>query len=160
MLRFWNYENRKLPNCVRIGHTCQMFWRECRNPGIHQSRPLCRFLAGQTFFGKIYCMFFIMAHGLVSRDRNASGCAFTPQSRPDPFHCHHIARWSARSGTTGRSGSWTGGNTGARLHSRTIPVPKVWCEHGLILWDFILHTVTDEWVCVPSGRRFDLCILA
>ena len=50
---------------------------------------------------------------------------------PEPFHCDHIARviarWSARSGTTGRSG--TGVNTGARL----VPVPKLWCEHGLSL---------------------------
>ena len=48
---------------------------------------------------------------------------------PEPFHCDHIARWSARSGTTGRSG--TGVNTGARLRSGTVPVPNVWCEHGL-----------------------------
>ena len=46
---------------------------------------------------------------------------------PEPFHCDHIARWSARSGTTGRSG--TGVNTGARLRSGTVPVPKLWCEH-------------------------------
>ena len=45
---------------------------------------------------------------------------------PEPFHCDHIARWSARSGTTGRSG--TGVNTGARLRSGTVPVPNVWCE--------------------------------
>ena len=51
---------------------------------------------------------------------------------PEPFHCDHIARWSARSGTTGRSG--TGVNTGARLRSGTVPVPKLWCEHGLRLW--------------------------
>ena len=50
---------------------------------------------------------------------------------PEPFHCDHIARWSARSGTTGRSG--TGVNTGARLRSGTVPVPNVWCEHGLII---------------------------
>ena len=50
---------------------------------------------------------------------------------PEPFHCDHIARWSARSGTTGRSG--TGVNTGARLRSGTVPVPNVWCEHGLRL---------------------------
>ena len=43
-------------------------------------------------------------------------------------HCDHIARWSARSGTTGRSG--TGVNTGARLRSGTVPAPKLWCEHG------------------------------
>ena len=48
---------------------------------------------------------------------------------PEPFHCDHIARWSARSGTTGRSG--TGVNTGARLRSGTVPVPKLWVEHGL-----------------------------
>ena len=47
---------------------------------------------------------------------------------PEPFHCDHIARWSARSGTTGRSG--TGVNTGARLRSGTVPVLKLWCEHG------------------------------
>ena len=48
---------------------------------------------------------------------------------PGPFHCDHIARWSARSGTTGRSE--TGVNTGARLRSGTVPVPKLWCEQGL-----------------------------
>ena len=30
---------------------------------------------------------------------------------PEPFHCDHIARWSARAGTSGRSG--TGVNVGA-----------------------------------------------
>ena len=39
---------------------------------------------------------------------------------PEPFHCDHIARWSARSGTTGRSG--TGVNTGVRLRSGTVPL--------------------------------------
>ena len=117
-----------------------MFRRECQNPGIHQSRPLCRFLSGQTFSGKMYYMFFIyMTHGLASRDRNASGCAFAPQSRPEPFHCDHIARWSARSGTTGRSG------TGARLRSGTVPVPKLWCEHGL------------RELCWTKSFMFDLC---
>ena len=55
----------------------------------------------------------------------------TEPTRPVPelFHCDHIARWSARSGTTGRSG--TGVNTGARLRSETVPVSKLWCEHGL-----------------------------
>ena len=53
---------------------------------------------------------------------------------PEPFHCDHIARWSARSGTTGRSG--TGVNTGARLRSGTVPDPKLWCEHGLTQYEF------------------------
>ena len=48
---------------------------------------------------------------------------------PEPFHCDNIARWSAGSGTTVRSG--TDVNTGARLRSGTVPVPKLWCEHGL-----------------------------
>ena len=48
---------------------------------------------------------------------------------PEPFHCDHIARWSARSGMTGRSG--TGVHMGARLRSGTVPVPKLWCVHGL-----------------------------
>ena len=68
-------------------------------------------------------------HGQLERFQNGSSRAFTPQSQPEPFHCDHIARWSARSGTTGRSG--TGVNTGARLRSGTVPVPKLWCEHGL-----------------------------
>ena len=48
---------------------------------------------------------------------------------PEPFHCDHIARWSARSGTTERSG--TGLNTGDWNGSGTVPVPNLWCEHGL-----------------------------
>ena len=58
----------------------------------------------------------IMIHGLASRDRNASDCAFIPQpstSVPEPLNCDHI--WSDRSGTTGRSGMDV--NTGARLRS-------------------------------------------
>ena len=38
-------------------------------------------------------------------------------------------RMSRATGTTGHSG--TGVNTGARLRSGTVPVPNVWCEHGL-----------------------------
>ena len=56
---------------------------------------------------------------------------------PEPFHCDHIARWSARSGTTGRSG--TGVNMGARLRSGTVPVPKLWCGHGLTALNVQLH---------------------
>ena len=47
---------------------------------------------------------------------------------PEPFHCDHIARWSARSGTSGRSG--TGLNTGNRNGSGTVLVSNLWCEHG------------------------------
>ena len=53
---------------------------------------------------------------------------------PEPFHCDHIARWSARSGTTGRSG--TGLNTGDWNGSGTVPVPNLWCEHGLSFFRF------------------------
>ena len=49
---------------------------------------------------------------------------------PEPFHCDHIARCSAHSGTTGHNE--TGVNTGVRLHPGCVPVPKLWCEHGLI----------------------------
>ena len=73
-------------------------------------------------------MFFIMTRGLASRDRNVHTTEPTGPV-PEPFHCDHIARWSARSGTTGRSGP--GVNTGARLRSGTVPVPKLWCEHAL-----------------------------
>ena len=70
-------------------------------------------------------------HGQLERFRNGSSRAFTPQSQLDQFQNRStaiIARWSARSGTTGRSG--TGVNTDARLRSGTVPVPKLWCEHG------------------------------
>ena len=69
-----------------------------------------------------------------SRPERVRLCVHTTEPTgpvPEPFHCDHIARWSARSGTTGRSG--TGVNTGARLRSGTVPVPKLWCEHGLSL---------------------------
>ena len=74
-------------------------------------------------------------------------CVHTTQPTgpvPEPFHCDHIARWSARSGTTGRSG--TGVNTGARLRSGTVPVPNLWCEHGL-------RTVTESETDNDAGRR-------
>ena len=48
---------------------------------------------------------------------------------PEPFHCDHIARWSARSGTSGRSG--TGLHTGNWNGSGTVLVSNLWCEHGL-----------------------------
>ena len=48
---------------------------------------------------------------------------------PEPFHCDHIARWSARSGTSGRSG--TGLNTGNWNGSGTVLVSNLWCEHGI-----------------------------
>ena len=48
---------------------------------------------------------------------------------PEPFHCDHIARWSARTGTSGHSG--TGLNTGNWNGSGTVLVSNLWCEHGL-----------------------------
>ena len=42
---------------------------------------------------------------------------------PEPFHCDHIARWSARTGTSGRSG--TGLNTGNWNGSGTVPVSNL-----------------------------------
>ena len=68
-------------------------------------------------------------HGQLERFRNGSSRAFTPQSQPDPFRNRSTAITSRGGGTTGRSG--TGVNTGARLRSGTVPVPKLWCEHGL-----------------------------
>ena len=59
---------------------------------------------------------------------------------PEPFHCDHIARWSARSGTSGRSG--TGLNTGNWNGSGTVLVSNLWCEHGL----------TFDWPLAASGR--------
>ena len=72
---------------------------------------------------------------------------------PESFHCDHIARWSARSGTTGRSG--IGVNTGARLRSGTVPVPKLWCEHGLIKTKVIemLSSVDQPWQVSRNFRE-------
>ena len=70
---------------------------------------------------------------------------------PEPFHCDHIARWSARSGTTGRSG--TGVNTGARLRSGTVPVPNVWCEHGLSEWNRLHKHLKGRSSLILSGRK-------
>ena len=77
-----------------------------------------------------------------SRPERVRLCVHTTEPTgpvPEPFHCDHIARWSARSGTTGRSG--TGVNTGAQLRSGTVPVPKLWCEHGLSNMFQVYHLV-------------------
>ena len=61
----------------------------------------------------MYWIIVIMTHGLASRD------TIDPTGPiPEPFHCDHITRSSARSGTTGRSG--TGVNKGARLRSGSV----------------------------------------
>ena len=49
---------------------------------------------------------------------------------PEPFHCDHIARWSARSGTTGRSG--TGVNTGESRNGSASTYNFV-CEFTILL---------------------------
>ena len=64
---------------------------------------------------------------------------------PEPFHCDHIARWSARSGTSGRSG--TGLNTGNWNGSGTVLVSNLWCEHGLSLFSLcecVFHVKKKE----------------
>ena len=82
---------------------------------------------------------------------------------PEPFHCDHIARWSARSGTTGRSG--TGVNTGARLRSGTVPVPKLWCEHGLSCtitflrkWIYLLVEICVHWLYIVLDTNVWFCL--
>ena len=107
-----------------------MFRRECRNRGIHQSMWIFRRI--NTLWQDVLniCHYDTWASEL--RPERVRLCVHTTEPTgpvPEPFHCDHIARWSARSGTTGRSG--TGVNTGARLRSGTVPVPKLWCEHGL-----------------------------
>ena len=51
---------------------------------------------------------------------------------PEPFHCDHIARWSARTGT---SVQWNRSEHGQleRFWNRsgTVLVSNLWCEHGL-----------------------------
>ena len=48
---------------------------------------------------------------------------------PELSHCDHIARWSARTETSGRSG--TDVNTGNWNGSGAVLVSNLWCEHGL-----------------------------
>ena len=93
-----------------------------------------------------------------SRPERVRLCVHTTEPTgpvPEPFHCDHIARWSARSGTTGRSG--TGVNTGARLRSGTVPVPKLWCEHGLRVVESttVTHSSADWWdLLLPLAQKF------
>ena len=70
------------------------------------------------------------------RVRLALWCERATGPVPEPFQLpvtfvdsQPILHISKRSSLHGRSG--TGVNTGARLRSGTVPVPNVWCEHGL-----------------------------
>ena len=109
-------ENWVFSNCVRIRHTCQMFRRECRNRRIHQSMSIFRWT---NFLWKdVLHVFHYDTWASESRPERVRLCVHTTEPTgpvPEPFHCDHIARWSARSGTTGCSG--TGVNTGARSRS-------------------------------------------
>ena len=77
----------------------------------------------------VHWIFVIMTHGLASHDRNASGCAFTQQSQPDPFRNRSTA-------ITSRGGRLVPERPGAveRVWTRApgyVPFPKLWYEHGL-----------------------------
>ena len=109
-----------------------MFRREYRNRGIHQSMWIFRRI--NILWQDVLKICHYDTWASESRPERVRLCVHTTEPTgpvPEPFHCDHIARWSARSGTTGRSG--TGVNTGARLRSGTVPVSKLWCEHGLTL---------------------------
>ena len=120
-------------NCVRIR-------RECRNRCIHQSmwsfrrtNTLCQYVLN-------ICHYDTWAND--SRPERVRLCVHTTKPTgpvPEPFHGDHIARWLTRSGTTGRSG--TGVNTGARLRSGCVPVPKP-CSH---------HSIRGRWARLVGG---------
>ena len=83
---------------------------------------------------------------------------------PEPFHCDHIARWSARSGTSGRSG--TGLNTGNWNGSGTVLVSNLWCEHGLIDRAYtqdlerLMLTILRPWMLKSQSLEFQNRILS
>ena len=70
---------------------------------------------------------------------------------PEPFHCDHIARWSARTGTSGRSG--TGLNTDNWNGSGTVLVSNLWCEHGL-RWIYI-SPLADMYIPKPTRLHWE-----
>ena len=123
-------------NCVRIRHTCQMFRRECRNRrrGLSMDQSMSIFRRTNFLWKDVLHVFHYNTWASESRPERVRATGMRPvvrshQSQPDPFR-NRSARWSARSGTTGPSG--TGVNTGTRLCSGIVPVPKLWCEHGLL----------------------------
>ena len=66
---------------------------------------------------------------------------------PEPFHCDHIARWSARSRTSGRSG--TGLNTGNWNGSGTVLVSNLWCEPNFYFRNVFLPRVDKfRWLLI------------
>ena len=118
--------------CIGSGFDtrAECFWRECRNQGIHQNMSIFR--RTNFLWEDVLHVFHYDTWASESRPERVRLCVHTTEPSgpvPEPFHCDHIARWSARSGTTRRSGR--GVNTGTRLRSGPVPVPKLWCEHGL-----------------------------
>ena len=104
-------------DCVWIRHTCQVFWCECRNRGIHQSMWICR--RTSTLWQDVLN---VCHSASESRPERVRLCVHTTEPTGPvlvPFHCDHIARWSNRSGTTGCSG--TGMNTSGT--PGCVPVP-------------------------------------
>ena len=74
---------------------------------------------------------------------------------PEPFHCDHIARWSARSGTSGRSG--TGLDTGNWNGSGTVLVSNLWCEHGLTTDMYTSHVGLSKMCYRPTSIVSSAC---
>ena len=101
-------------------HTCQMFLRECRNRGIYKSMWIFR--RTNTPWQDVLNICLYATWASESRPERVRLCVHTTEPTGpvlEPFHCDHIAKWSARSGKTGRSG------TGGTRAPGCVPVPKL-----------------------------------
>ena len=128
-------------NCFRIRHTCQFFRRECRNRRKHQSMSIFR--RTNTLWQDVLHVFHYDTWASESRRERVRLYVHTTEPTgpvSEPFHCDHIARWSAHSGTTGPSG--TGANTGAGC----VPGPfrSQSCGVNTICLSSVVHSTASE----------------
>ena len=103
-----------------------------------------------TFGDKKNGLLIYECHGQLERFRNGSGCAFTPQSQPDPLRNRSTA-------ITSRGGRLVPERLDAveQVWTRatgTVPVPNLWCEHGLTSCQVKAHYCSSSaCICTSHG---------